>query len=186
MTRETAEPTPKVAEQKRTTSKTAPLFKLLLFDACGRGESPGPPCSPHWGGEDKGAYCHPGSPLSPAWGHGSPQGLGGGQAVLQDPPTPRPWQVLISWPRTPWSHQHFRCQHDPCREVMRRSLLRWKKLFQLHFNPPITLPSSGTVSNISVSRGFPDGPMVKTLPPNAGDVGSIPGRGTKIPCAWGD
>ena len=128
----------------------------------------------------------PGLPCSPAWGHGSPQGLGGGQAVLQDPPTPRPWQVLISWPRTPWSHQHFRCQHDPCREVMRRTLLRWKKLFQLHFNPPITLPSSGTVSNISVSRGFPGGPMVKTLPPNAGDVGANPGRGTKIPCAWGD
>ena len=128
----------------------------------------------------------PGLPCSPVWGHGSPQGLGGGQAVLQDPPTPRPWQVLISWPRTPWSYQHFRCQHNPCREGMRRTLLRWKKLFQLHFNPPITLPSSGAVSNISVSRGFPGGPMVKTLPPNAGDVGSIPGRGTKIPSAWGD
>ena len=49
----------------------------------------------------------PGLPCSPVWGHGSPQGLGGGQAVLQDPPTPRPWQVLISWPRTPWSYQHL-------------------------------------------------------------------------------
>ena len=26
--------------------------------------------------------------------------------------------------------------------------------------------------------GFPDGPMVKTLPANAGDMGSIPGWGT--------
>ena len=30
---------------------------------------------------------------------------------------------------------------------------------------------------------FPDGPVVKNLPPNAGDIGSIPGRGTKIPHA---
>ena len=31
----------------------------------------------------------------------------------------------------------------------------------------------------------PNGPVVKNLPPNAGDVGSIPGRGTKIPHASG-
>ena len=30
---------------------------------------------------------------------------------------------------------------------------------------------------------FPGGPVVKNLPPNAGDIGSIPGRGTKIPHA---
>ena len=29
--------------------------------------------------------------------------------------------------------------------------------------------------------GSPSGPVVKNLPSNAGDVGSIPGRGTKIP-----
>ena len=29
----------------------------------------------------------------------------------------------------------------------------------------------------------PDIPVVKNLPCNAGDVGSIPGWGTKIPCA---
>ena len=34
-------------------------------------------------------------------------------------------------------------------------------------------------------RDFPDGPMVKNLPCNAGDTGSIPGRGTKIPYAMG-
>ena len=30
---------------------------------------------------------------------------------------------------------------------------------------------------------FPGGPVVKNLPSNAGDAGSIPGRGTKIPRA---
>ena len=33
-------------------------------------------------------------------------------------------------------------------------------------------------------RDFPDGPVVKNLPCNAGDVGLIPGQGTKIPHAW--
>ena len=32
---------------------------------------------------------------------------------------------------------------------------------------------------------FPGGPVVKNLPSNAGDPGSIPGRGTKIPLAAG-
>ena len=32
---------------------------------------------------------------------------------------------------------------------------------------------------------FPSGPVVKNLPYNAGDVGSIPGQGTKIPHAVG-
>ena len=32
---------------------------------------------------------------------------------------------------------------------------------------------------------FPGGPVVKNLPSNAGDIGSIPGRGTKIPHAVG-
>ena len=31
------------------------------------------------------------------------------------------------------------------------------------------------------TRGFPGGPVVKNLPSSAGDVGSIPGQGTKIP-----
>ena len=34
-------------------------------------------------------------------------------------------------------------------------------------------------------RDFPGGPMVKNLPSNAGDVGLIPGQGTKIPHATG-
>ena len=32
---------------------------------------------------------------------------------------------------------------------------------------------------------FPGGPVVENPPSNAGDVGSIPGRGTKIPHAVG-
>ena len=32
-------------------------------------------------------------------------------------------------------------------------------------------------------RDFPGGPVVKNLPSNAGDAGSIPVRGTKIPHA---
>ena len=32
---------------------------------------------------------------------------------------------------------------------------------------------------------FPGTPVVKNLPPSAGDVGSIPGGGTKIPHAAG-
>ena len=34
-------------------------------------------------------------------------------------------------------------------------------------------------------RDFPGGPVVKNPPCNAGDEGSIPGRGTKIPYASG-
>ena len=34
-------------------------------------------------------------------------------------------------------------------------------------------------------RDFPGGPVVKNPPSNARDVGSIPGRGTKIPHAAG-
>ena len=35
------------------------------------------------------------------------------------------------------------------------------------------------------TRDFPAGPVVKNPPSNAGDVGSIPGQGTKIPHATG-
>ena len=33
------------------------------------------------------------------------------------------------------------------------------------------------------NRDFPGGPVAKKPPSNAGDVGSIPGQGTKIPHA---
>ena len=35
------------------------------------------------------------------------------------------------------------------------------------------------------TRDFPGGPVVKNLPSNAGDVGSITGQGIKIPHATG-
>ena len=35
------------------------------------------------------------------------------------------------------------------------------------------------------NRDFPGGPVVKTLPSNAGDKGSIPGQEAKIPHASG-
>ena len=34
-------------------------------------------------------------------------------------------------------------------------------------------------------RDVPGGPLVKNLPSNSGDVGSIPGVGTKLPHAVG-
>ena len=39
--------------------------------------------------------------------------------------------------------------------------------------------------SLEMSWDFPDGPMVKNPPADAGDAGSIPGPGTKIPCAVG-
>ena len=36
-----------------------------------------------------------------------------------------------------------------------------------------------------MGKDFPGGPVVKNLPYNAGDVGLIPGQGTKIPHAVG-
>ena len=38
---------------------------------------------------------------------------------------------------------------------------------------------------LKLSRDFPGGPVVKNPPSNAGDTGSIPGQGTKIPHAVG-
>ena len=36
-----------------------------------------------------------------------------------------------------------------------------------------------------MERNFPGGPVAKNPPYNAGDAGSIPGQGTKIPHAMG-
>ena len=38
-----------------------------------------------------------------------------------------------------------------------------------------------SIKKSTTFRDFPDGPVVKKLSPNAGDVGSIPGPGTEIP-----
>ena len=40
-------------------------------------------------------------------------------------------------------------------------------------------------SKVEHPRDFPGGPVVKNPPSNAGDSGSIPGPGTKIPHAAG-
>ena len=37
-----------------------------------------------------------------------------------------------------------------------------------------------------LGQDFEGGPVVKNLPANAGDVGLIPGQGTKIPHATGE
>ena len=37
----------------------------------------------------------------------------------------------------------------------------------------------------TIGLGLPSGPVVKNLPSNAGDEGSIPGRGSKTPHATG-
>ena len=42
---------------------------------------------------------------------------------------------------------------------------------------------SEKTSSRAVSGDFPGGPVVKNPPSSAGDVGSIPGRGIKIPHA---
>ena len=48
---------------------------------------------------------------------------------------------------------------------------------------PLLFLWSRYISQICLSWDFPGGPVVKNLPCNAGDVGSIPGWGTKIPHA---
>ena len=58
----------------------------------------------------------------------------------------------------------------------------------------LTNPGTGSPDRVSKAPGvksseyktwwdFPGGPVVKALPSNAGGVGSIPGRGSKIPHA---
>ena len=48
-----------------------------------------------------------------------------------------------------------------------------------------TLRNMGAKPIKKLTRDFPCGPVVKNLPTNAGDMGSIPGWGTKISHAMG-
>ena len=48
-----------------------------------------------------------------------------------------------------------------------------------------TVVDSGESSKYLTSGDFPGDPMVKNPPSNAGDMGSIPSQGTKIPHAAG-
>ena len=49
----------------------------------------------------------------------------------------------------------------------------------------MTLESSEYGLRLRIFRDFAGGPVVKNLPSNAGDPGSIPGQGTKISHAVG-
>ena len=71
---------------------------------------------------------------------------------------PYPWSTSTPSPLPSPSHQAFPPQH-----------------IHVQISP----------IRIQMNRGFPSGPVVKNLPPNAGDTGLIPGQGTKIPHAMG-
>ena len=50
---------------------------------------------------------------------------------------------------------------------------------------PVTSDTTwGLVRNANIG-GFPGGPVVKNIPSNAGDMGSIPGQENKFPYAVG-
>ena len=67
---------------------------------------------------------------------------------------------------------------DPFEQVMTFSvMLRDVKIFALDL-------VYKAHTNICYLRDFPGGPVVENLPCNAGDTGSIPGWGAKIPYVW--
>ena len=51
------------------------------------------------------------------------------------------------------------------------------------FSAPKRMERETFLTQETKVRGFLGGPVVKNSPSNAGDAGSIPGRGTKIPHA---
>ena len=53
------------------------------------------------------------------------------------------------------------------------------------FKSPQTIRMKENMHEDNRSRDFPVGPVAKNLLSNAGDTGSIPGQGTKIPHAVG-
>ena len=55
----------------------------------------------------------------------------------------------------------------------------------LNFPGSLVLSGKEIVIKNLRARDFPGGPAVKNTPSNAGDAGSIPGWGTKIPHAVG-
>ena len=67
---------------------------------------------------------------------------------------------------------------------MKRQPSEWEKTFANHIS------DRGLIFKIYEEliqlRDFPGSPVVQNPPSNAGDVGLIPGQGTKIPqAAWG-
>ena len=57
----------------------------------------------------------------------------------------------------------------------------WGKINKLIIIKPVH--KTNLLWQILFTEDFPGGPVVKNSPSNAGDVGPIPGRGTKIPLA---
>ena len=80
------------------------------------------------------------------------------------------WDERGTWPLRSSSHDH--------------SHLIMKKLHtNFHRGAPTGCPTH-TPQNCR-GQDFPGGPVVKNPPCNGGDMGSIPGQGTKIPYATG-
>ena len=61
-------------------------------------------------------------------------------------------------------------------------LAQWDRC-QSRKNHDFSSPVNGGRRSKHHWRDFPSGPVVKNLPCNSGDAGSIPGQGTKIPHA---
>ena len=72
-----------------------------------------------------------------------------------------------------------------CRALELPLLCQEGIVMSVHFSPLISLtsPLFSRWQPKGFSRDFLDGPVVGNLPSNAGNVGSIPGQGTKIPLA---
>ena len=71
--------------------------------------------------------------------------------------------------------------HAPSKEPRPASSLRGLGLGQLRSVKAACLPPTSFSVCLTNGRDFPGGPVVKNLPSTAGDVGLIPGWGTKIP-----
>ena len=78
---------------------------------------------------------------------------------------------ILAW-RTPWTEEPGGLQSMGLQRV------RHDRATKHTQNP------AHYAQNIFV-RDFPGDPVVKNLPCNAGDTGSIPGQGTKIPTCHG-
>ena len=78
-------------------------------------------------------------------------------------------------------------EHDIGGGVRARVTGVWGLLYTTglrYYHPPIQLLLFISILSLLrnlVTWGFPGGPVVKDLPCSAGDMGSIPGQGTKIP-----
>ena len=73
-----------------------------------------------------------------------------------------------------YKHILFHTQHNP--ETIHYNNNHTSRICHPH-------QKKGFLKNCT--RDFPGGPVIKNLPSKAGDTGSIPGRGTKIPHANG-